>query len=106
MAKYLFEASYTLDGVRGLLDEGGTARNAAVKAAAESVGGTLELFYFAFGGHDAYVVADFPDSESAAAFALRVSAAGGATVSTVVLLTPAEVDAAAGKKVGYRAPGG
>ena len=58
-------------------------------------GGRLEQFYFAFGDHDAFAVADLPDNESAAAFALAVSEAGGASVRTVVLLTPEEVDAAA-----------
>ena len=61
-------------------------------------------FYFAFGDHDAFAVADLPDNESAAAFALAVSEAGGASVRTVVLLTPEEVDAAAKHSVEYRAP--
>jgi hypothetical protein len=34
------------------------------------------------------VVVDLPDNETAAAVALTVNAAGGATVRTVVLLTP------------------
>ena len=105
MPKYLLHVRYTLDGVRGLLAQGGTAREAAARAAAESVGGTMESFYFAFGGTDVYVVGDFPDHASAAALALAVSAAGGATVRTTVLLTPAEADAAAAKQVSYRPPG-
>ena len=40
------------------------------------------------------------------AVALTVNAAGGATVRTVVLLTPDEVDAAAKRSVDYRPPGG
>jgi hypothetical protein len=43
---------------------------------------------------------------SAAALALAVSAGGGATVRTTVLLTPKEVDKAAKKQVTYRPPGG
>ena len=66
---------------------------------AESVGGQLESFYFAFGERDAYVIVELPDNESAAAVALTVNAAGGATVKTVVLLTPDEVDAAAKRSV-------
>ena len=49
---------------------------------------------------------DLPDNESAAAVALTVNAAGGATVKTVVLLTPEEVDAAGKRSVDYRPPGG
>ena len=72
---------------------------------AESVGGSLESFYFAFGDSDAFVVVDLPDNESAAAVALTVNATGAATVKTVVLLTPDEVDAAAKRSVDYRPPG-
>ncbi len=80
-------------------------RRDAVAQVAESVGGTLETFYFAFGDRDAYVVCDLPDNESAAAVALTVNAGGGATVRTAVLLTPDEVDAAAKRSVDYRPPG-
>jgi uncharacterized protein with GYD domain len=51
------------------------------------------------------VTVDLPDNESAAAVALTVNAAGGATIRTVVLLTPEEVDAAAERSVDYRPPG-
>lgn len=105
MPKFLFEASYTLEGVKGVRDAGGSSRRDAVAQVAESVGGRLESFYFAFGDRDAYVVADLPDNESATAIALTVNAAGGATVKTVVLLTPEEVDAAAQRSVEYRPPG-
>jgi uncharacterized protein with GYD domain len=104
MPRFLFEASYTVEGVTGLRRQGGTARREAVARAAQSVGGRLEHFYFAFGDHDAFAVADLPDNESAAAFALAVSEAGGANVRTVVLLTPEEVDAAAKHSVDYRPP--
>jgi uncharacterized protein with GYD domain len=65
----------------------------------------LESFYFAFGDNDVYVVADFPDNISAAAAAQTVSAEGGATARTVVLLTAAEIDAAVAKASSYRPPG-
>ncbi len=105
MPKFLFEASYTLDGTKGVQSAGGTSRRDAVAQVAASVGGRLESFYFAFGDRDAYVIIDLPDNESAAAVALAVNAAGGATVRTVVLLTPDQVDAAAKRSVDYRPPG-
>ena len=105
MPKFLFEASYTLEGVKGVQSAGGSSRRDAVAQVAESVGGKLEAFYFAFGDSDAYVIVDLPDNESAAAVAVTVNAAGGATVKTVVLLTPEEVDAAAQRSVEYRPPG-
>jgi uncharacterized protein with GYD domain len=105
MPKFLIEASYTADGAKGVQTAGGSSRRDAVAAVAESVGGTLESFHFAFGDSDAYVIVDLPDNESAAAVALTVNAAGGAATRTTVLLTPEEVDAAAQRSVDYRPPG-
>jgi uncharacterized protein with GYD domain len=105
MPKYLFEAQYSADGAKGVVKEGGTPRRAAVARMAESVGGKLESFYFAFGGVDAYATIDLPDNASAAAVALAVSQAGAATTRTVVLVTPEEIDAASRKAVDYRPPG-
>jgi uncharacterized protein with GYD domain len=105
MPKFLLEASYTLEGVKGVQSAGGTSRRDAVAQVAESVGGRLESFHFAFGERDAYVIVDLPDNESAAAVAITVNATGGATVRTLVLLTPEEVDAAAKRTVDYRPPG-
>lgn len=105
MPKYLFEASYTPEGVKGVQSAGGTSRRDAVTKLAESVGGKMESFYFAFGGSDAYVVVDLPDNEAAAAVALTVNASPAVAVRTVVLLTPEEVDAAAKKSVDYTPPG-
>ncbi len=105
MPKFLLQVNYTLDGVQGILSKGGSARKAAAQAAAESVGGTLESLYFAFGRTDAFAVADLPDNAAAAALALTVSGSGGATVDTIVLLTPEEIDAATDKAVEYTPPG-
>jgi uncharacterized protein with GYD domain len=105
MPKYLLDVSYTLEGVRGVVAKGGNARKDAAQAAAESAGGTLDLFYFAFGGTDVVTIADLPDNEAAAALALAVTAGGGATVRTVVLLTPDQIDSATRKAVNYSPPG-
>ncbi len=106
MPKYLIEAVYTADGAKGLLDKGGTARRKAVEAAAKSVGGSLEHFYFAFGDTDVFAVVDLPDHASAAALALTVSSSGGVEATTKVLLTPEELDAASRSSTDYRPPGG
>jgi uncharacterized protein with GYD domain len=94
-----------LDGIRGVKARGAAARVAAATELVESVGGKLDCFYFAFGDTDVYVIADFPDNVSALAAAHAVSASGGATAKTVVLLTAAEVDAAISKTPTYRPPG-
>jgi uncharacterized protein with GYD domain len=105
MPKYLLQVNYTLDGVKGVLAKGGSARKAAAQAAAKSAGGKFESFYFAFGSTDVFAVVDLPDNAAAAALALTVSAGGGATVRTTALLTPEEIDKAAGTDVKYRPPG-
>jgi uncharacterized protein with GYD domain len=105
MAKYLFEASYTQQGVKGVQSGGGSSRRDAIAQMVEGLGGKLESLYFAFGQRDVYVIVDLPDNESATAVALTVNSAGGAAVRTVVLLTPEEVDAAAQRSVDYRPPG-
>jgi uncharacterized protein with GYD domain len=105
MSKYLLQVKYTLEGVNGVLAEGGSARKSVAQAAAKSVGGKVDSFFFAFGEADAYIIADLPDNAAAAALALTVSAGGGATASTTVLLTPEEIDKARDAKVKYRPPG-
>ena len=106
MPKYLLQASYTLEGIRGLRAEGGSARVAAVTAATEAVGGKVESFYFAFGDNDAYLIVEYPDAATAVGAVLAVTASGGAKVRTVALLTPAEVDAGVKMHSSYRPPGG
>ena len=105
MPKYLFQASYTPQGVEGIRTKGGTSRRDALADTAGGLGGKLESFYFGFGDHDAYVIVDLPDDEAAAAIALTVNASGAATTETIVLLTAEQVDEAAKRSVDYRAPG-
>jgi uncharacterized protein with GYD domain len=108
MAKYLIEAAYSHEGLKGLVKDGGTARRAAVDAAAKALGGHIDALYWGFGTDDVYAIVDSPDNVSAAAFALAIGATGAlAHYKTTVLLTAAEVDEAAKKSTGtgYRAPG-
>ena len=105
MPKYLYMVSYTAQGAKGLLKDGGSKRRAAAEKAAKAVGGKVESFHFAFGDTDAFVIAEAPDHASSAAISLAVAASGGGHIKTVVLMTPEEMDQAAKKTVGYRAPG-
>jgi uncharacterized protein with GYD domain len=106
MPKFLWMASYTPEGVKGVLKDGGTGRRAVVEQMTESLGGKVEAFYFAFGGDDVYVIADLPDKTTAAAISLTINAQGPVQLKTVELLTPEEVDEATKKSVSYRPPGG
>ncbi len=70
MAKYLYVGSYTAQGAKGTLAKGGSARREAARKAVESVGGTIESFYFGFGADDFYLIYDAPSAAAAAALAL------------------------------------
>jgi len=105
MPKYMIQASYTGEGTKGVMKEGGTKRRATVEANVKAAGGTVEAFYFAFGEADAFVIVDLPDNASAAALSMAVNASGVVALKTHVLLTPEEVDRATKRSVQYRAPG-
>ena len=105
MAKYLVTASYTADGAKGVLKEGGTKRRQAAEQAIQSAGGKIEAFYFAFGDNDAILIVDAPDHASVAAASLAINASGAVHSKTVVLLAPEEIDQAIKKGTTYRAPG-
>ncbi|MFN8231948.1 MAG: GYD domain-containing protein [Actinomycetota bacterium] len=106
MAKYLFTVSYTAEGARGVMKDGGSGRRDLIAKLAADVGGSLESFYFAFGGADVYGVLELPDHETAAALSMTVSASGAASVKTTVLLTPEQIDQATHRSLAYRPPGG
>ena len=105
MSKYLFQVNYVGEGVKGLLKEGGSSRRAATEKMVQSMGGKIEAYYFCFGEHDCYVIADLPDNATAAAVALTVSASGAVVTKTIVLMTPEELDSAVKKSPSYRPPG-
>jgi uncharacterized protein with GYD domain len=105
MPKYLIQSTYSREGVQGVQSKGGSARREAITDMARSLGGQLESYYFGFGDYDVHAILDLPDDEAAAAVALAVNAAGGATAKTTVLLTPEQVDEAARRAADYRPPG-
>ena len=105
MAKYLLQGSYSADGAKGLLKDGGSKRQAAARALVESLGGKMETLYFAFGQNDIVAIVDMPDAASAAAASLAVGASGALTTNLTVLLTPEEIDQATKKSAKYTPPG-
>ena len=109
MPKYLFQGTLTDTGLKGVLKEGGTNRWKAVANIAESLGGTLESYYFAFGDPDLFVTMDLPDNVSAIATSLIANAAGTTKIETTVLITLQEIDLATDlakeKMAAYRPPG-
>lgn len=104
MPKYLATACYSPDGLKGLLETGGTARAAVLRKAIEGLGGNLLSFDYAFGADDVVLIIEFPDNVAAAALSLAVSAAGAAATRITVLISPEEIDQAAKKTVAYAPP--
>jgi uncharacterized protein with GYD domain len=105
MGKYLVMASYTAEGAKGLMKDGGTKRRQAAEQAIKSAGGKLEAFYFAFGENDAFVIIDAADHATIASASLAINASGAVHTKTVVLLTPEEIDQATKKGTTYVPPG-
>ena len=105
MAKFLVKASYTAEGTKGLLKEGGSSRKATIDKLITGLGGSMEAFYFAFGEADVFIICDLPDSSTAAAVSLAVNVTGMVDLSIIPLLTVQEIDQACKKSVAYRAPG-
>src|SRR3954468_8021699 len=92
MAKYLINVNYVGEGIKGLLKEGGTSRQAAAAAVFKSAGGNMDAMFYAFGDTDCYVLATMPDNASMAAVSLTLAASGMITGKTTVLMTPEEMD--------------
>ncbi len=107
MGRYLFEVSYSTEGLNGVAKDGAASRPAVAGALASALGGSMASFDFAFGDTDVYVIADLPDDEAAAALALAVAQSGAVSkFNTVKLLTAEQIDAAIAKRPDYTPPGG
>jgi uncharacterized protein with GYD domain len=105
MPKYMFQAIYTADGLKGLEKDKAAGRKAALAKALEAVGGKLETLYWSFGEHDWILTADVPDNASATAFSFAVSKSDLLRVTTTPLLSVEETEAALQKQVNFQAPG-
>lgn len=107
MSKYLLTATYSADGIKDLLAEGGTARTEQAYVLVKSLGGKIESLYYAFGESDLYAILDFPDVASALAAAGTVSSSGKVSAKLTPLISVEDMDAASlkAKSAEYRAPG-
>jgi uncharacterized protein with GYD domain len=107
MPLYLGRFSYTTDAMKALLSEP-QDRSAAAREVAESLGGKLLGFWYAFGEFDGVFLMEAPDNASAAALAMAVGAGGALSeVETTVLLEMDEAQDAMRKAAAatYRPPG-
>jgi len=105
MPKYLIQASYTTEGIQGLVRDSASGRRADVQSAVKTLGGKVEAFYYSFGADDVVMILDLPDNVTAAAVGLTTAGTGAVRVRTTPLLTVEEVDQALEVQMQYRAPG-
>jgi uncharacterized protein with GYD domain len=107
MAKFLVLFSLTGETVKRFIAQP-SDRAAVVQAAAESVGGRLESYYWMFGQYDGLAIVELPDSRSAAALSLAVTSSGSfSNFETHELIEAADLGQVAerAKAISYRPPG-
>ena len=105
MPKFLLRGTYTSEGLKGVMKDGGSKRVEATKQIIESLGGKLESFYFAFGEDDFIIICEGPDNIGAIAGSFIVNASGAVKLKTTVLISPEEVNEATKRTTTYRPPG-
>ena len=81
MATYISLINWTEQGIKGYRDT--TARANAANALAARFGGRMVSIWWTIGPHDLVAVTEFPDDQSATAFALALGAAGNIRTTTM-----------------------
>ena len=76
MAKYMIKASYSPEGIKGVMAKGGSARAEAIEKLASGVGGSVDSVYFSFGSDDLFAIVETPSHEVMAAIAGTVGQSG------------------------------
>jgi uncharacterized protein with GYD domain len=107
MGRYMLQASYTQQGLAGLVSSP-EDRSGVIKELVESVGGNVITFDYCFGEFDVVVVSELPDDTTMASVVMAVGASGAVTnLRTTVLIPAADGFAAAqrAKGISYRPPG-
>ena len=105
MPLYMLQASYTAEGLKGLMKDTASGRRNAVKAGVKAAGGKLESMYYCFGSDDVVLIMDLPDNAAAAGLAAVVGASGMVHARTTPLLSVEEMDKALARKLTYKSPG-
>ena len=105
MSKYLIEATYTAEGLRGVMKDKAAGRKAAVEKLLAEAGGKLHAIYFGFGDTHVFMVAEMASAADAAALSFVVTSSGAVNSKVTPLFTVEEIDAALGKSIHYSRPG-
>jgi uncharacterized protein with GYD domain len=75
MPKFITFFSYTGESAKAMIDRP-SDRSAAARAVVESLGGTMEAFYWMQGKHDGFLISTLADGVSASALSLAVGSTG------------------------------
>jgi uncharacterized protein with GYD domain len=108
VAKYMILFGLTGEAIKGFVAKP-SDRAAVVRELVESLGGSLESYYWMFGQYDGAAVVALPDSHTAAAVSLAVTSSGAfARFETHELIEASDLDAIAERARGivYQPPGG
>ena len=109
MATYMFQFSYAVEAIKGMVAKPQNRREAAESVVAAAGGRILDM-YFCFGDYDGVAIAEFPSNVDVAAASLAISSSGGfSNVKTTVLITMEEsvkaMDKAGAVRATYAPPG-
>ena len=89
MATYISLVNWTDQGIRAYRES--TARAAAANELAAKFGGRMTLIWWTIGPYDLVAVSEFPDDESAVAFALALGSGGNIRTTTMRAFGSAEM---------------
>jgi len=107
VAKYMVLFNLTSEAIKGFVTKP-SDRAAVVRQLAESLGGSLESYYWMFGHYDGAAVVALPDSHTAAAVSLAATSSGAFTrFETHELIEASDLAAIAERARGivYQPPG-
>src|ERR1700758_3943358 len=99
MSKYLIEATYTAEGLKGLQRDKAAGRTNALQAALKTIDGQLDCVYWCLGERDVVAIVDVPNMAAIAALSTMASASGLLRTRTTMLMSAEEMDAALEEKV-------
>jgi uncharacterized protein with GYD domain len=108
MPMFLGRFSYSSESIKALVDNP-VDRTDTISATAESVGGSLHGFWYAFGEWDGYFLFEAPDQATAVAFSATVGGTGALTRIETIPLMSIEEGVEAFRKAqsaSYSPPGG
>ena len=88
MPHYVTLLRYTQQGIAKIKES--PARLDAARKAAEKAGGKIHGWYLTMGRYDAVFIAEFPNDEACARFALSVGSLGNVTTETLKAFTEPE----------------